>query len=560
MTILPAPDPALRACVVVPARDEEALVGACIRALAAQERIAPGEHEVLLVLDRCTDATEARARAAAGRELTLHVVRSEAPGVGAARRLGLDLACERLLALGRADGLIACTDADSQAAPDWLTAQLAAVAAGAEAIGGRAALSAEEQAALPPQVRERRDADAAARLARAREHDPAGRTEHWQFSGASMAVTAGLYERVGPLEPRAGLEDEGFERLLRAHGVPIHRLRSVRVTTSGRGSGRAPRGLAVDLRRARWLAARRYRAEEFDAAALAERKRETVSLVLPAREVAGTIGAVLGAIAPLERLGLVDEVLVVDAASRDGTARVAAAQGARVADESALLPEHGPALGKGDAMWRGLAATSGEIVAFLDTDTEDFHAGFVTGLLGPLLSDPDVAFVKGAFRRPLRVGATVVPDGGGRVTELVARPLLNLHLPELAAFVQPLAGEVAARRELLERLPFPVGYGVEIAMLIDALRLAGLDRLAQVDLGTRQNRHQPLRELGAMALAVMAAAERRIHGPERIDAAAPGPLLVPAGDDFEQRSLVVDERPPPAQLLSARAARSSAGP
>ena len=144
------------------------------------------------------------------------------------------------------------------------------------------------------------------------------------------------------------------------------------------------------------------------------------------------------------------------------------------------MAHFGPALGKGDAMWRGLAATSGDIVAYLDTDTEDFHAGFVTGLLGPLLTDDTVAFVKGAFRRPMRVGATVVPDGGGRVTELVARPFLNLHVPELAGFLQPLAGEVAARRELLERLPFPVGYGVEIAMLIDALREVGLDRMAQV--------------------------------------------------------------------------------
>ena len=275
--------------------------------------------------------------------------------------------------------------------------------------------------------------------------------------------------------------------------------------------------------------------------------------MLPAREVAATIGGVLDALAPLERAGLVDELLVVDAASSDGTARIAAARGARVADESVLLREFGPALGKGDAMWRGLSATSGDIVAFLDTDTEDFHAGFALGLLGPLIEDPGLAFVKGAFRRPLRVGDTVVPDGGGRVTELVARPLLNLHLPDLAGFLQPLAGEVAARRELLERLPFPVGYGVEIAMLIDAYREVGLERMAQVDLGTRQNRHQPLRDLSAMALAVLATAERRIHGRRRADAAAPGPLLVPGEDGFEPRSVVLDERPPLAELLQVPA-------
>ena len=178
----------------------------------------------------------------------------------------------------------------------------------------------------------------------------------------------------------------------------------------------------------------------------------------------------------------------------------------------------------------------------------------MTGLLGLLLSDPGVDFVKGAFRRPLRVGDTVLPDGGGRVTELVARPLLNLHVHELAGFLQPLAGEVAARRGLLERLPFPVGYGVEIAMLIDALRAVGLERMAQVDLGTRQNRHQSLQDLSAMALAVLVAAERRIHGTERIDAAAPGPLLVPAGGELEVRSVVLDERPPLAQVLRAASA------
>ena len=190
MTILPAPAPGLQACVVVPARDEEALVGACVRALAALEGVEPGAHELLLVLDRCTDATEARARAAAG-GLALHVLHATEPGVGAARRLGMDLACERLHAVGRPHGLIACTDADSEAAPDWLAVQLAAVAAGARAIGGRAAMADADLAALGPEIRARRDRDAAARLARAREHAaPGTRTEHWQFSGASMALTA----------------------------------------------------------------------------------------------------------------------------------------------------------------------------------------------------------------------------------------------------------------------------------------------------------------------------------------------------------------------------------
>ncbi len=238
---------------------------------------------------------------------------------------------------------------------------------------------------------------------------------------------------------------------------------------------------------------------------------------------------------------------MVDAGSRDGTADIARERGIRVIDESALQPAFGPALGKGDALWRALSATTGELVCFLDTDTEDFAAAFALGVLGPLLADPEVAFVKGHFRRPFKVGDVIQPDGGGRVTELLARPYLNLHFPELAGFRQPLAGEVAATRELLEQLPFPVGYGVEIANLIDAHRIAGLERMAQVDLGTRQNRHQPLAALSRMALEVLAAAERRTH----VTDAVPGPLLVPQGDGFEVRAALTEERPALAELSRA---------
>ncbi|MDO8184211.1 glucosyl-3-phosphoglycerate synthase [Conexibacter sp. JD483] len=296
-----------------------------------------------------------------------------------------------------------------------------------------------------------------------------------------------------------------------------------------------------------WLARRSYRAEDFPLARLRELRAGAggrVSVVLPTREVATTIGPILERLVPLREAGVVDELVVVDAASSDGTAEVAAAGGARVVQESSLLPEHGPARGKGDALWRSLAATDGELVVFLDSDTEGFDDRFLRGLLGPLLAEPQVAFVKGAFRRPFKLGDTTVPDGGGRVTELVARPLLNLHAPQLAGFVQPLAGEFAGRRTLLEQLSFPVGYGVEIATLIDACRLAGLDALAQVDLGERQNRHQPLRALSAMAYAVMVAAERRFGRPE-LD---PGALLLPLDGDVEPRQVPVQERPPLASL------------
>lgn len=296
-----------------------------------------------------------------------------------------------------------------------------------------------------------------------------------------------------------------------------------------------------------WLQRRSYRADDYPLGHVRELRRRagrTVSVVLPAREVAETIGAIVDALEPLRSAGVVDELVVVDAASQDGTAAVARAHGARVVQESDVLAEHGPARGKGDALWRSLSVTTGELVAFLDADTENFDARFLLGLLGPLLEEPDVAFVKGAFRRPFKVGAHTTPDGGGRVTELVARPLLNLYLPELAGFVQPLAGEFAARRPLLEQLPFPVGYGVEIATLIDSYRIVGLDGLAQVDLGVRQNRHQSLRALSAMAYAVLIAAERRIHGEAVSALTAPGPIALPHEGALEPRQVDVRERPP----------------
>ncbi|MDQ3879224.1 MAG: glucosyl-3-phosphoglycerate synthase, partial [Actinomycetota bacterium] len=254
-----------------------------------------------------------------------------------------------------------------------------------------------------------------------------------------------------------------------------------------------------------WLERRSFEAREFPLGRLLDVKTATISSVVPARDVAPTIGPIVDVLVSLKAAGLLDEVVVVDAASSDGTGAVAAAHGAEVFQESELLAEHGPALGKGDAMWRGVSATSGDIVVFVDGDTENFDDRFILGLVGPLLIDPSIALVKGAFRRPLRVGSEVLHDGGGRVTELVARPLINLYFPSLAGFVQPLAGEIAARRDLLEDLRFPVGYGVEIAMLVDAFSSVGLDALAQTDVGERRDPHQHLHSLTSMAYGVMVA-------------------------------------------------------
>ncbi|MGI9183685.1 MAG: glucosyl-3-phosphoglycerate synthase [Solirubrobacteraceae bacterium] len=541
----------LSSVVVIPAHDEEATIKACLRALAEQT---VGRHafETILVLDACQDATRARAgKAAAELGLAVRMVTGPGHGPGAARRLGMDLAAERLLAAGRPDGLIASTDADSQPAPEWLARQLQHVHAGARAVAGLVELDPDEGTELPVGVRRRRERDAVDRLDRVRELDPAA--EHHHFAGASIGITAAAYRHVGGLEPLHALEDAAFATRLHERGVPILRTRDVRVRTSARSRGRASRGLAVDLEVSRWLEHRRFRADEFDPAALlANKAGRTVTVVIPTKECAQTIGAVVGeAVGPLRETGVIDELVVIDAGSRDDTAGAAARAGARVIQQDEVAAELGPAQGKGDAMWRALRATGGEIVCFLDGDTRDPSPGHLVGLLGPILADREIKLIKGAFERPLAAGGQVLANEGGRVTELMARPLINLHEPRLAGFSQPLAGELAAHRSLLEAIPFPVGYGVEIAMLIDALRRDGLAALAECDLGMRQNRHQSLRSLGEMAYAVLAAVQRRCGRP---DAVIAGAYLRP-WDDGSVAAVPVAERPPIATLSDRRPSR-----
>jgi glucosyl-3-phosphoglycerate synthase len=266
----------------------------------------------------------------------------------------------------------------------------------------------------------------------------------------------------------------------------------------------------------RWARARTFHHSLYPAERIAAERERTVSVCLPARECAGTVGRIVGALARLREAGAIDEVVVVDAASRDGTARVAEEAGAKVAQERELMPELGAVLGKGDAMWRALPVLSGELVVFLDADSEGFSEHYATGLLGPLVCERDAMFVKAFYRRPFEQGGISLPDGGGRVNHLTARPALALFYPELAAVRQPLAGEIAARREVLERVPFATGYGVEIAMLIDVWREVGLDGLAQVDLDVHRNRHQSLGALSEMSETVLAAIVRRLVAEGRL--------------------------------------------
>ncbi|MFH8346863.1 glucosyl-3-phosphoglycerate synthase [Streptomyces sp. NPDC018045] len=300
----------------------------------------------------------------------------------------------------------------------------------------------------------------------------------------------------------------------------------------------------------RWLAGRSWSAVDRPLDRLLAAKRETgqtVSVVLPALDEEATVGAIVEAIRTelmTPAVPLVDELVVLDSGSTDGTAKVAAEAGARVVHRDEVLPRLPALPGKGEVLWRSLLATGGDIVCFVDADLREFDAGFVSGIVGPLLTDPGVQFVKGMYDRPLGEAA----GQGGRVTELVARPLLNLHWPQLAGFVQPLGGEYAARRSLLERLPFPVGYGVELGLLVDALHTAGLDALAQVDVGVRKHRHQSGQALGRMAAAIYRTAQLRL---------ARGHLVRPRLTQFERgeagfvpRTWDVDteERPPMVEI------------
>jgi glucosyl-3-phosphoglycerate synthase len=306
----------------------------------------------------------------------------------------------------------------------------------------------------------------------------------------------------------------------------------------------------MSIRARSWDRSNTLSHRDFPIERLAAERTATVSICLPARDEERTIGAILEQLLPLRDAGVVDQLVVVDN-STDGTPGIARRLGAEVYDQEQLAPEHGPVLGKGDAMWRALPVLTGDVVCFLDADSECFGAHFASGLIGPLLCDRQLEFVKGFYKRPFRVGELTLADEGGRVTELTARPLLNLFYPELAAVRQPLAGEIAARRELLEQLPFVTGYGVDIALLIDAYAAVGLDALAQVDLDVRQNAHQPLRDLGPMAFAVLEAVASRLEREGRLRGPLPSAFLASGDDDLHTRAAPAVERPPLAVLRAA---------
>ncbi len=272
----------------------------------------------------------------------------------------------------------------------------------------------------------------------------------------------------------------------------------------------------------KWFAENTFHSREFeDIERLVQLKEEqglTISLGLPALNEEETVGNVIRTVktALMDRFPLLDEIVLIDSGSVDYTREIAASLGIPVYIHQEVLTQYGAYHGKGEALWKSLYILNGDIIAWIDTDIKNIHPRFVYGILGPLLRNPRIMYVKGFYRRPLREGDKIIAGGGGRVTELTARPLINLFFPELSGLIQPLAGEYAGRREALERLPFFTGYGVETGLLIDMLEAYGLRAIAQVDLLERVHHNQPLPSLSKMAFAIIQVVIRRLEDRHKI--------------------------------------------
>jgi nucleotide-binding universal stress UspA family protein len=306
----------------------------------------------------------------------------------------------------------------------------------------------------------------------------------------------------------------------------------------------------------RWFAENTFHSREFaDLRRLVDLKQRqglTISLGLPTLNEQTTIGKVVRTFkhALMDRVPLLDEIVVIDSGSSDRTVAIAERAGVRVVQHSEILPRYGVFQGKGEALWKSLFMLQGDLICWVDTDITNIHPKFVYGLLGPLLSDPEIHYVKGFYRRPLKFGAELQAQGGGRVTELAARPLLNLFFPELSGLVQPLSGEYAGRRSVLESVPFFTGYGVELGLLLAISEAYGLRAIAQVDLGMRVHRNQTLFDLSKMAFAIIQVGlkhlgdRHRIHLLEEINKTM---KLIHYEDErywIEQKEIEDQERPP----------------
>ena len=333
-------------------------------------------------------------------------------------------------------------------------------------------------------------------------------------AGRSFDLTV-IGTTARPLDSPAGLGQVALQVLERCPTgvIAVKTRRPMPPSPSDPAAGAQAISILVD----KWFAENTFQADEFaDLEHLLELKSQqgvTISLAMPSLNEEATVAKVIRTLrqALMDRAPLLDEMVLVDSRSDDRTREIAARLGLPVYIHQDLLPRLGPRTGKGEALWKSLLVTRGDILAWVDTDIVNMHPRFIYGIVGPLLQDPRIQFVKAFYRRPLRVGSKTQAGGGGRVTELAARPLLNLFYPELSGLIQPLAGEYAGRRSVLEQLPFFSGYGVETGLLIDVLERHGLAAIAQVDLLERVHHNQPLEALSKMSFAIIQAVMQKLE-------------------------------------------------
>ncbi len=391
--------------------------------------------------------------------------------------------------------------------------------------------------------------------------------------GAAAAVegrTAEAAERHVPEETLFGALAETIAQRARTTVVVVRTKETPSAATFERAALQAETlesvdrvielGRSIPAKVDRWFAESNFHWREFSdlkrLVALKEKQGLTVSLILPALNEAETIGAIVRRArrSLMERVPLVDELLVIDSASVDATREIAAAEGARVVQHPDVLPQYGSFRGKGEALWKSLFETSGDLIVWCDTDVRDWHPRLAYGTLGPLLVEPRISYVKGYYQRPIVEGGVLKEGGGGRVTELVARPLINLFFPELSGFAQPLAGEYAGRRSLLEAIPFFTGYAVEIGHLIDVIDRVGLEGLGQVDLERRIHRNQSLEGLSRMSFVILQAVMKRLEERRRarlfaeLGSTMKLPRSSPTHLSLEVIDLADEERPPMIRL------------
>ena len=388
--------------------------------------------------------------------------------------------------------------------------------------------------------------------------DPAGEILN-TADGADLLVMGASARPVSAVSSIGVVTDQILRR--RTKGVLIARSkRALPTNMESEFAGQKAISILVD----RWFGENTYHAAEFaDLDALVESKRQQnlrVSLALPALNEEETVGQVIQTIqeALQQRVPLVDEMLLVDSASTDKTREIARTFHIPVYIHQEVLPELGVRSGKGEALWKSLYLTTGDILIWIDTDIVNIHPRFVYGLLGPLIMHPEIQFTKGFYRRPLKVDSGFQAGGGGRVTELTARPLLNLFFPELSGLIQPLAGEYGGRRSALERMPFSSGYGVEIGLAIDMFENFGLGAIAQVDLEERIHHNQPLESLSKMSFAIIQTVIRRMerrYGTRLLEDVNKSMKMIRYG----QRRLLLDveeiaelERPPMVEIPEYR--------